>query len=29
MVVTDEQEKAAVDAILQAAHTGEVGDGKI
>lgn len=29
IVVTDEQENAAVDAILQAAHTGEVGDGKI
>ena len=28
IVVTDEQENAAVDAILQAAHTGEVGDGK-
>ena len=29
IVVTDEQENAAVDAILQAAHTGEVGEGKI
>ena len=29
IVVTDEQENAAVDAILQAAHTGEIGDGKI
>lgn len=29
VLVTDAQEAAAVDAILGAAHTGEVGDGKI
>ncbi|KAA8746776.1 P-II family nitrogen regulator [Corynebacterium tuscaniense] len=29
VLVTDSQEDAAVNAILNAAHTGEVGDGKI
>ena len=29
VLVTDDQEDAAVNAILNAAHTGEVGDGKI
>lgn len=29
VLVTDEQEDAAIDAILRAAYTGDVGDGKI